>query len=142
MLTRLREVGVEVGFVRFADFCAAATDTDVKEDAFSVTDESRFCIFCNTESVNIGKLPFVVAHELAHLFRSNAKITKNEEQFCNRVAAEIIHPKMYFLERQTAFQLILDSGDRNAIIGMIDQIVDDLGGEFWEYHFGSSNSGY
>jgi Zn-dependent peptidase ImmA (M78 family) len=132
MFTKLRESGVEVGFVRFTDICTdASVDEEAKEDAFSVTDQNRFSIFCNTESVNIGKLPFVIAHELAHLFRSNVKIDKAEEQFCNLVASEIIHPRSYFLGKQKVISRTFESSDQHSIVEMIDQIVEDLGGEFW-----------
>jgi hypothetical protein len=133
MITQLRESGVEVGFIGFSSVCEdiESNNDDAKEDAFSVTDENRFCIFCNTESINSAKLPFVVAHELSHIFRWRAEIDKNEEKFCNEVAGEIVHPRSYFLENQERISSTLASGDKQAMIGLIDQIVDDLGGEFW-----------
>lgn len=131
MITKLRESGVEVGFVRFDRICTdASTSNEMKEDAFTVTDQNRFVIFCKTERTTVGKLPFVIAHELCHTFRDQAKQGKQEEYFCNDVATEIVYPKIYFLENRDKILAVLEGDSRDAHMEMVDQIVDDLGGEF------------
>ena len=132
MVTNLREAGIEVGFVNFTKIQIDVDENeDGKEDAFSVTDQNRFVVFCNNESVNVGKLSFVVAHELAHIFRPKAVQGDLEEKFCNAVASEIIYPKNYFVENQKIIEGILGGMDQEAKIALVDQIVDDLGGEFY-----------
>lgn len=130
MVSKLREQGIEVGFIPFKELSICSDDEgDAKEAAFTVTDGKRFCIFLDTDS-SIDALSFHLGHELAHVFRSNTAIEKNEERFCNKVAAALIYPKSYFLDHSEAITRALAQGALNQICDLIDQFKDDLGGEF------------
>jgi Zn-dependent peptidase ImmA (M78 family) len=130
MVSKLREQGIEVGFIPFKELNICSDDEgDAKEAAFTVTDGKRFCIFLDTDS-STDALSFHLGHELSHVFRSNTTIEKTEERFCNKVAAALIYPKSYFLDHSDAIASALSQGTLNQVCDLIDQFKDDLGGEF------------
>jgi hypothetical protein len=61
LITSLREQGIEVAFVPFGLLSGLDESSETKEDAFSVTDGKRSCIFVDT-NLSRNKAPFVIAH--------------------------------------------------------------------------------
>jgi len=130
LICALREQGVEVAFVPFGLLAGLDANSETKEDAFSVTDGKRCCIFVDTQ-LSRDKAPFVIAHELAHLFRVNKEIDKAEEKFCNRIAGEIVFPREYFDTNRKLIESVLVKDNLGLTIHLIDEIKKDIGGEFW-----------
>lgn len=130
LISALREEGIEVAFVPFSLLNACGENAKAKEDAFSVTDGKRSCIFVDT-NLSRDKAPFVIAHELAHIFRSSKNIDKIEERFCNRIAGEIIYPRSFFDKYSSIIRSIIATNNLDRVISLIEEIKKDIGGEFW-----------
>lgn len=130
MISSLRAQGIEVAFVPFSLLRGGSLSEETKEDAFSVTNGERCCIFIDTQ-LSRDKAPFVIAHELAHLFRSRILIDRDEEKICNRIAGEIIFPRSYFNQYRESIALQIGRKDLDITVELIEEIRRDLGGEFW-----------
>jgi len=130
MVSLLREQGIEVGFIPFSKLEIDGNSNEKqKEVAFTVTDFKRYCIFLDTNST-LGALTFHLGHEIAHIFRASIPFSKEEEKFCNSVAAALIYPKSYFMSKQEKISEVVSTKDFDSITDLIEQIVDDVGGEF------------
>lgn len=130
MVALLRDQGIEVGFIPFSKLNIDGTaNTSHKEVAFTVTDGSRYCVFLDTNPT-LGSLTFHLGHEIAHIFRSNVPYSKDEEKFCNAVSSCLIYPKSYFITIHSKIKGMVGTRDVGQISDLIEQIVDDIGGEF------------
>jgi len=119
---RLQKVGVVVVPISFSFFGIKEEMADqAVECAATVFDGIRkFVILVDTDA-NPALLAFNVCHELAHIFRPDAKQGKKEETFCNRVASEL----MYSSRQITA---VLERTKGKTPVDRLHEIHSELGG--------------
>jgi Zn-dependent peptidase ImmA (M78 family) len=128
LVTSLADQGVEVAVIPF-DELKLNSDGQL-ETAFSVTDEKRCLIFLDANEP-AEALIFNLCHELCHLFRPDLDFSKNEERFCQAVAAELAYPKAFFDTHKDKINSVLESRSIEAIVHLLNNIKNHLGGEIF-----------
>ena len=118
--------GIEVAIIPFKKLRLVSPDE--YEKAFSVTNEKRFLIFLDSSAPE-ELLIFNLCHELCHLFRPDHGYSKEEENFCNKVASELTYPKNYFDIRKESVHKIIETRSEESIQSLLNNLKYELGGE-------------
>jgi Zn-dependent peptidase ImmA (M78 family)/transcriptional regulator with XRE-family HTH domain len=119
---RLQKVGVVAVPISFSFFGVKDEMADqAVECAATVFDGIRkFTILVDTDA-NPALLAFNVCHELAHIFRPDAKQGKEEETFCNQVASELMYSSRQIVA-------VLDRTKGKNPVDRLHEIHSELGG--------------
>lgn len=92
-------------YVLFVKFDLGLPDTlESKTHAFCVQKNSSWAIFVDSNRP-LEDVMWAILHELAHIFSGhNGEVTKQDEDFCNRVANQVLTPDSFFVAHQKALK--------------------------------------
>jgi Zn-dependent peptidase ImmA (M78 family) len=95
VLAALRNINIHVLFYDFGEKFVGS-----RAQAVCVRRGTKSAIFINSHEM-IEDVLWRIFHELCHLFSGHTNVTKDDEEFCNKTATQVLTPDSFFKNNKT-----------------------------------------